>query len=154
MDLLIELKNLIETFDKNKIEYALCGGLALAVYARPRATLDIDIMVEPELLDKIKQIVENFGFNIRSAPMSFKGGAVQIHRMTKIDRETGEHMVLDLLLVTPQTKTSWDSKISVDWEGRKLKVLDPKGLILLKLLRKSGQDLDDIEYLKDLIDEN
>ena len=154
MDLLIELKALIEAFDKNRIDYALCGGLALAVYARPRATLDIDIMVEPDLLEKIKQIVEHLGFNVAAAPMSFKSGAVQIHRMTKIDDETGEHMGLDLLLVTPQIKTSWDSKISVDWEGSKLNVLAPKGLILLKSLRKSGQDIDDIEYLKELIDED
>lgn len=154
MDLLIELTNIIEAFEKNKIDYALCGGLALAVYARPRATLDIDIMIEPEKLGDVKQIVANFGFNFPSAPMSFKDGAVQIHRMTKIDEETGEQMVLDLLLVTPTTKDSWDSKISVDWEGGALKVLTPKGLIMLKSLRKSGQDMDDIEYLKELVDEN
>jgi len=154
MDLLIELKNLTEALDKNRMDYALCGGLALAVYARPRATLDIDIMVEPDFLGKIKQIVEDLGFKVPAAPMSFKGGAVQIHRMTKIDDETEEHMVLDLLLVTPQTKISWDSRISVDWEGGKLKVLTPEGLIMLKSLRKSGQDLDDIEYLKELIDED
>ncbi|NOY70024.1 MAG: nucleotidyltransferase family protein [Deltaproteobacteria bacterium] len=154
MDLLIELKNIVEAFDKDKIDYALCGGLALAVYARPRATLDIDIMVEPELLGKIKKIVENLGFNIPATPMSFKGGAVQIHRMTKVDNKSGEHLVLDLLLVTPQTKISWDSKISVDWEGGTLRVLSPEGLITLKSLRKSGQDIDDIEYLKELIDED
>jgi hypothetical protein len=154
MDLLIELKNLVEAFDKNKIDYALCGGLALAVYARPRATLDIDIMVEPGFLGKVKQIAENLGFNVPATPMSFKDNAVQIHRMTKIDEISGEHMVLDLLLVTPQTKTSWDNKISVDWEGKTLKVLTPKGLIMLKSLRKSGQDIDDIEYLKELIDED
>ncbi len=154
MDLLIELKNIVEAFDKNEIDYALCGGLALAVYARPRATLDIDIMVEPDLLDKIKQTAENIGFSIPAAPMSFKGGAVQIHRMTKIDNESGEHLVLDLLLVTPQTKISWDSRISFEWEGGTLKVLSPKGLIILKSLRKSGQDIDDIEYLKELTDED
>ena len=154
MDLLSELKNLIEVFDKNKIDYALCGGLALAVYARPRATLDIDIMVEPDLLGKIKQIVENLGYNIPAAPMSFKEDSVQIHRMTKIDDESGEHIVLDLLLVTAKTKNAWDSKISVDWEGGTLKVLNPEGLIMLKSLRRSGQDMDDIEYLKELIDEN
>ena len=154
MDLLIELKNLIKAFDKNKIDYALCGGVALAVYARPRATLDIDIMVEPDLLGRVKQIAENLGFNVPATPMSFKDGAVQIHRTTKIDDESGEHMVLDLLLVTPQTKTSWDSRIAVDWEGGTLKVLAPKGLIMLKSLRKSGQDMDDIEYLKELIDED
>ncbi len=154
MDLLIELKKIIEAFDKNKIDYALCGGLALAVYARPRATLDIDMMVEPDLLGRIKQIVENLGYNVPAKPMSFKDGAVQIQRMTKIDKESGEHMVLDLLLVTPQTQIAWDSKISVDWEGGKLKVLNPEGLIMLKSLRKSGQDMDDIEYLKELIDED
>ena len=126
----------------------------MAVYARPRATLDIDIMIEPDLLTKVKNIVENLGFKIPAKPMSFKDGAVQIHRMTKIDVESGEHMVLDLLLVTPQTKISWDSKISVDWEGGTLKVLTPEGLIMLKSLRKSGQDLDDIEYLKELINED
>ncbi|MBI9077908.1 MAG: hypothetical protein JEZ02_21090, partial [Desulfatibacillum sp.] len=105
MDLLIELKCLTEAFDKNKIDYALCGGLALAVYARPRATLDIEIMVEQNLLDTVKQIVGNLGFSVPAIPMSFKNGAVQIHRMTKIDEESGEHMGLDLLLVTPQTKS-------------------------------------------------
>jgi len=154
MDLLVELKNITQAFDQNKIEYALCGGLALAVYARPRATLDIDIMIEPDLLGKVKQIAQNLGFNVPATPMSFKDGSVKIHRMTKIDDESGEHMVLDLLLVTPQTQTSWDSKISVDWEGGTLKVLAPKGLIMLKSLRKSGQDRDDIEYLKGLIDED
>lgn len=154
MDLLIELKKLIEAFDEDKIDYALCGGLALAVYARPRATLDIDIMVEPDTLSMIKQIVKNLGFNIPAAPMSFKNGAVQMHRITKIDSESGEHLVLDLLLVTPQTRISWDNRISVDWEGGTLKVLTPEGLITLKSLRKSGQDLDDIEYLKELIDDD
>ena len=154
MDLLIELKNIIKAFEKEKIDYALCGGLALAVYARPRATLDIDIMVEPDLLDKIKQIVGKLGFNIPAMPMTFKGGAVIIHRMTKMDDESGEHLVLDLLIITQKTRLAWESRISVEWEDRTLKVVSPKGLIMLKLLRKSGQDMDDIEYLKALIDED
>lgn len=154
MDLLIELKNLIAAFDAENVDYALCGGLALAVYARPRATLDIDIMVEPDLLDKIKQIVTGLGFTIPALPMTFKGGAVQIHRMTKIVDESGEHLVLDLLMVTPETRRSWDSRISVEWEGGILKVLSPQGLISLKSFRQSGQDIDDIEYLRKLIDED
>ena len=154
MDLLIELKNIVDLLGENKIDYALCGGLALAVYARPRATLDIDIMVESELLDKIKQIVRNLGFDIPAESMSFKDGDIQIHRMLKIDSESGEHLVLDLLLVTPKTKSSWDTRISVEWEGGILNVLSPKGLITLKSFRKSGQDIDDIEYLKELIDED
>ena len=44
MDLLEELKKICEKLDQNNIEYALCGGLALAVYAKPRATLDIEYL--------------------------------------------------------------------------------------------------------------
>ena len=61
MDLLVELANIIRAFNEDEIDYALCGGLALAVYAKPRATLDIDIMVHPDFLDKVKQKAEKLG---------------------------------------------------------------------------------------------
>ena len=41
----------------------------------------------------------------------------------------------------------WDSRIRADWEGRKLGVVSRDGLIALKELRSSGQDLDDIRHL-------
>ena len=50
MDLLGELENLTAKLDLLKIDYALCGGLALAIYARPRATPDIDIIKVPSIL--------------------------------------------------------------------------------------------------------
>ena len=31
MDLLVELSNIIRAFNEDEIDYALCGGLALAV---------------------------------------------------------------------------------------------------------------------------
>jgi len=45
MNLLDALKKIITALNEQRIEYALCGGLAMAVYALPRATLDIDIMI-------------------------------------------------------------------------------------------------------------
>ena len=154
MDLLKELKNLSAKLDQVGIDYALCGGLALAVYARPRATLDIDIMVDSGSLSKTKQAVEELGFAFSAVPMEFHGGAVQMHRLTKIDKDSGEHLILDLLIVTPETQKAWDSRLTVEWEGGPLKVVSPQGLILLKSLRKSGQDKDDIEYLRSITDED
>ncbi|MBK8509989.1 MAG: hypothetical protein IPL51_15525 [Candidatus Competibacteraceae bacterium] len=154
MDLVLELAQLTRALDDAGLDYALCGGLALAVYARPRATLDIDLMVEPATLDRIKQTVEPLGFAIAALPMRFQGGAVQIQRFTKIDPASSEHLALDLLLVTPETQTAWDSRIAVDWENGVLKVLSPKGLIALKSLRNSGKDQDDIDYLSGLLNED
>jgi hypothetical protein len=154
MDLLEELKKLSLKLDHAGIDYALCGGLAIAIYAKPRATLDIDIMVDPDFLSEAKKAVQELGFTISSAPMEFQDGAVIIHRLTKIDKDSGEHLVLDLLIVTPKTKKAWDDRLTVEWEGDPLKVVSPQGLILLKSLRSSGQDLDDIEYLRSLENED
>ena len=154
MDLLEELKNLTLKLDQACIDYALCGGLAIAIYAKPRATLDIDIMIDPGFLSETRKATQELGFTMISAPMEFQGGAVKIHRLTKIDKDSGEHLVLDLLLVTPETKKAWDDHLTVEWEGNPLKVVSPQGLILLKSFRSSGQDQDDIEYLRSLENED
>jgi len=154
MDLLEELKKLSLKLDQAGIDYALCGGLAIAIYAKPRATLDIDIMIDPDFLSETRTVAHELGFTMISAPMEFQCGAVKIHRLTKIDKDSGEHLVLDLLLVTPETKKAWDDHLTVEWEGNPLKVVSPKGLILLKSFRSSGQDQDDIEYLRSLENED
>ena len=154
MDLLEELKNLSAKLDQAGIDYALCGGLALAIYARPRATLGIDIMVDSGSLSQTRQAAKELGFTLSAAPMEFHGGAVQMHRLTKIDKDSGEHLVLDLLIVTPETQKAWDSRLTVEWEDGPLNVVSPQGLILLKSFRESGQDKDDIEYLRSIASED
>jgi hypothetical protein len=154
MDLIDELKRLIIRLDEKRIEYALCGGLAMAVYALPRATLDIDIMVEANSLDKTKQAVHDLGFILDAMPMEFHGGKVHIHRVSKIDPDTGETLVLDLLIVTPEIRQAWEGRTKVEWEGGTLSVVSPEGLVLLKSFRRSGQDQDDIRYLRGIIDED
>jgi hypothetical protein len=49
--------------------------------------------------------------------MEFHDGAVIIHRLTKVDEISGEHLVLDLLLVTSKTKKAWNDRLTVEWEG-------------------------------------
>ena len=155
MNLLDALRKIIVTLNEQRIEYALCGGLAMAVYALPRATLDIDIMIEADSLDRTKQAVHGLGFILNAIPMEFQGGKVLIHhRISRIDSNSGEVLLLDLLIVTPETRQAWESRLSVEWEGGTLSVISPEGLILLKSLRGSGQDQDDIQYLRSITDED
>ena len=125
MDLLEELKNLAARLDREGIAYALCGGLAMAIYARPRATLDIDIMIDLGSLLRTKRAVEDLGFTLSAEPMEFDDGKVQIYRLCKIDSGSGEELVLDLLIVTPETRQAWDSRLNVEWEGGTLSVISP-----------------------------
>ncbi len=61
MKLFDEFSRLVSEFKKENIEYALCGGLAMAVYAFPRATLDIDILIKSESLEKAKTLAQRLG---------------------------------------------------------------------------------------------
>jgi len=154
MELFEEFSKLVLELKKEKIEYALCGGLAMAVYAFPRATLDIDILIEPETLEKVKTIAERLGFTHDVGLLKFKGGAIQIYRLTKISHDSGEPLMLDMLLLTPEIMEVWESKRILTWEKGELPVVSPQGFIKLKSMRLSGQDQDDIKKLESLPDEN
>jgi len=154
MELFAEFSQLVKELNREQLDYALCGGLAMAVYAFPRATLDIDILIEPESLEKTKRVAKRLGFNFDAGLMRLSGDAVQIYRLTKILPDKGDTLMLDMLLVTPEMETVWESRQRVAWEGGELPVVSPRGLIELKSKRLSGQDQDDIMNLRSILHED
>ncbi len=148
MDIHGELRALVALLDESGVEYALCGGLALAVHGLPRATLDIDLLVPPESLEKAKALASGLGYDLESGPMRLAGGAVEIHRVLKADPGDRETLTIDLLPVTAALAEVWAGREAVEWAGGRLAVVSREGLIAMKSLRKSGQDLDDIERLR------
>ena len=154
MNLFDELKTLLARLDSEKVDYALCGGLAMAVHALPRATLDIDIMIDRQDLEKVKSIAWDLGFELDAGLMSFREGKVRIYRVTKIEKDSGETLVLDLLLVTETTSDAWNTRTRMEWDQGQLSVVSAEGLIQMKSMRRSGQDEDDIKHLRSIMDED
>lgn len=148
LDIYDELRKLIDLLDEHEIDYALCGGLAMAIHARPRSTIDIDMLVLSESLEKVLPIALELGYNIRGKDLSFANGVIEIRRVSKIDPESGDLLSLDLLLVTPEILPIWESRTIAKWEGGELSVVSRSGLVSLKQLRGSGQDQDDIKALQ------
>ena len=149
IDLYDEFRRLVATLERESIEYALCGGLAMAVHGSPRATIDIDLLIEADSLDRLIEIAKELGYTIRGTDLQFADGAIEIRRISKIEPTSGDLLSLDLLLVTPNILSAWESRIVANWEDGKLWVVSRAGLIKLKSLRGSGQDLDDIEKLRE-----
>ena len=124
----------------------------MAVHAFPRATMDIDVLIEPKTLSKVKEIAERLGFVFDMGLMKFSDGNIQIYRLTKIPDNSIEPLMLDMLLLTDEIRDVWDSRQILSWRDGNIPVVSAKGLIKLKSIRSSGQDLDDIEKLKGIID--
>ena len=87
------------------------------------ATEDIDFLVEEHSLPRIRELTQQMGFRWNSTP---------------------------LLLVTPSTAPAWASRHEVTTDFGPIRVCSPAGLIHLKSLRRSGQDEDDIQRLKEV----
>jgi hypothetical protein len=148
LDLIEEFRAVRTAFDAAGIEAAVCGGLAVAIHVRPRATVDVDLLLPRPALAAAKHTVRGLGYEIEADPMHFHGDAVEIHRLSKPDPETGDLLSIDLLVVTPALESAWEGRERVGWERREVTVVSRSGLAQMKRLRGSGQDLDDIRDLE------
>src|ERR1051325_2172090 len=120
----------------------------MAVWGVPRATIDIDLLIEPAMLDRALDAVRPLGYVIRARPMDFSGGAIAIRRVSKVEAESGDTLMLDLMLVTPALEDVWAGRERLEWDRGTITVVSKSGLIKLKTFRSSGRDLDDIALLR------
>jgi hypothetical protein len=149
-----ELRSLVSALDRDKIEYALCGGIAMAIHGRPRATVDIDMLIKEESLPETLTIAEELGYTIRGLDLSFGKDEIEIRRVSKIDPGTRFVLTLDMILVTEAIRNVWEARVTADLEGGKLSVVSKEGLITLKTIAGRPQDIADIIALRENSDGN
>jgi len=148
LDLIEEFRTLIDALEAAGVDFAVCGGLAVAVHARPRATLDIDLLLPRDQIEGARDVARRLGYGIEAGRMVIRKDVVEIERLSKPDPETGDLLSLDLLVVTPVLASAWETRERVAWEHGTLPVVSRSGLAAMKRLRGSGLDLDDIRALE------
>jgi hypothetical protein len=154
IDVYAELKQIIDALNENAVEYAICGGWAMAIHGVPRATVDIDLLISPDSLERVFEIARANDYWLEGLPLTFSDGQIEIRRISKIDDETGFVLMLDLLLVTPEINDVWQSKLVKPLESGSVSVVSREGLIKLKNLSGRTQDKADIEKLAEIEDES
>jgi hypothetical protein len=154
MDLYEELLGLIDSLGKAGLDYALCGGIAVAFYGYSRFTKDIDILIRSEDLDQILKTIKDRGFSIKGGLMPFDWGKPnqrEIYRISKVEGQ--ELLTLDLILVNKNLQDVWDEREAFEWKNRQVQVVSPEGLIKMKRLAGRDQDLLDLKKLGFIDDE-
>jgi hypothetical protein len=146
--LLEEFTNLIGEFERREIPYAVCGGLAMAIHGAPRATIDIDVMVQSDDLERAWEAAKSLGYNVEGLPLNFDDGAFQLRRLSKIEPERRRLITVDFLLVTERTRQVWEDRKTVTWMNGTISTVSREGLIELKELSGRPQDLVDIQRLQ------
>jgi hypothetical protein len=145
VDVYAEFVAIVHALEDGKVEYALCGALALAVYGAPRATKDIDVIARREDEARIRELIRPLGYVFEALPMVFSGSGIEVQRFTKLVE--GRPLMLDVLWLNPALQRIWDDRQRVPWDNTTLAVVSRDGLITLKLTAGRPQDLVDIQSL-------
>lgn len=154
MDLRDELLRLADRLEAAGIEYAVCGGLALAIHGFPRFTKDIDLLLRREDLERAVEAVAGIGFDLDAGVLPFDVGGPGEREVRRISKTDGaEVLTLDLLVVGPVFESAWRTRGTFAWEGRRLPVVSRQGLAAMKRLAGREQDLLDAKRLEASDDE-
>jgi len=62
MDFKLVLEKLLTAFKEHNIRYGLIGGFAMGLWGVPRGTVDLDILVDREDMEKVDRVMKGLGY--------------------------------------------------------------------------------------------
>lgn len=148
MTLYEELEAVLTALHNGGIDYALVGGLAVAVWGAPRATKDIDLLIRREDLSRAKAAIAASGVTLEGLPFEFKDGT-EMHRVNKVG-PAGDLMTVDFIVVDKNLESVWTTRTRLPFGGGEVQVASRASLIAMKALAARPQDLMDIQNLQDI----
>ena len=135
--MLDQLQSVFASFQKNDVKYVVIGGIAAVLYGVPRATFDLDILIEPS--------AENAERLLRAMIEAGLGTAA----LTNVDEVLSQEITIfkDRIRLDVQTSTpglhfedAWEHRVTMNYKGQALEVVSMRDLIASK--RASGRDVD------------
>jgi predicted nucleotidyltransferase len=143
--MLNRLKDVFESFQKHDVKYLVIGGIAAVLYGIPRATFDLDILIEPTR--------ENI-LHLLDALLDAGLGTASL---TNVDEILSNEITIfkDRVRVDVQIKTpgiifkdSWERKKTMDYQGQQFYVVCLEDLIASKRAAGRAVDLEDLRLLE------
>ncbi|MBI4712929.1 MAG: hypothetical protein HY762_06495 [Planctomycetes bacterium] len=140
-----DYEELLKLFNKHKVRYCIVGAYAVAFYAKPRYTKDIDILVEPQPGNarKIINALNEFGFKnlgLRESDLNRPGKIIQLgYEPVRVDIITS--------IDGCDFKKVWRNKTAGIYGKQKVFFIGIKELIKNKKSSGRKQDEVDLERL-------
>jgi hypothetical protein len=141
-----DMKELIEAFENNGVQYVLVGGYAVNYYGYVRSTQDIDFLVmpSPENARNVMKALAEFGFGGAGIPQEyFEREGTAVHLGVEPNR-------IDLLthLKGVSNDTVFRNKQRVELSGILLNIIAYSDLLAAKRHSERPRDLADVDELE------
>ncbi len=143
--MLNRLKDVFESFQKHEVRYIVIDGIAAVLYGVPRATFDLDILIEatPENTQHLLDALLDAGLGTAS--------------LTTVDEILSNEITIfkDRVRIDVQTSTpgltfqdAWSSRQTLEYQGQIFYVASRDDLISSKKAAGRAVDLDDVRLLE------
>lgn len=143
--MLNRLQGLLKSLKEHNVKYLVIGGIAAVLYGVPRATFDLDILIEatPENADALLDAFIEAGM----------GTASMITTEELLDNEVTifkDRVRIDVQTSTPglEFQNAWKNKCVMKYQEVEFFVASKADLILSKIAAGRQVDLEDVRLLK------
>jgi len=138
------LKDVFASFQKHNVRYLVIGGIAAVLHGVPRATFDLDILIEAneENAQKLLNALEDSRFGTASM---IDAKELISHEITIFQ----DRVRIDVQTFTPGIDflSAWENKETMNYQGQEFYVLSKTDLISSKKAAGRDRDLEDVRLL-------
>jgi hypothetical protein len=143
--MLDRLKDVFASFQRNDVRYVIVGGIAAVLHGVPRATLDLDILIDPtpgnarRLLEALLQA--GLGTASLTSPDDLLANEITVFR---------DRVRIDVQTRTPglSFEVAWRNRQTMDFRGQSFLVASRGDLIASKRATGRPVDLEDLRLLE------
>ena len=142
--MLNRLKDVFESFQKHDVRYVVIGGIAAVLHGVPRATFDLDILIEATAENAQKVIDALLDANLGTAAL-ITAEELVAHEITIFQ----DRVRIDVQTMTPGLvfENAWENRETLDYQGQKFFIVSKSDLIASKKAAGRAVDLEDIRLL-------
>ena len=139
------LKDVFSSLQRNKVRYIVIGGIAAVLHGVPRATFDLDILIDAKpdnaknLLDALLEA--KLGTAALTTPEEVLSQEITIFK---------DRVRIDVQTFTPGLKfeEAWERRETMEYQKQKFYVVSREDLIASKRAAGRPVDLEDVRLLE------
>lgn len=143
--MLNRLKDVFKSFQQHEVKYVVIGGIAAVLYGVPRATFDLDILIEatPKNTRKLLDALLDAGIGTASLTNAEE---VLSNELTIFK----DRVRIDVQTSTPGLlfKDAWNRRKIMEYKGQSFFVASRKDIISSKRAAGRDIDLEDVRLLE------
>lgn len=143
--MLNRLQGVFRSFQRHDVKYVVIGGIAAILHGVPRATFDLDILIEATLDNAQRLLNALLDAGLGTAALTSPGDVLANEITVFKDR-----MRVDVQTSTPGLRfaEAWSHRRTVAYQGQEFFILSREDLIRAKRAAGRPVDLEDVRLLE------